>query len=67
MDYTSDRRLQSNDVTELTMLSLFSRALDADDDALPNKPFSCSHDTRKSEWQRLFVLLVTDGVAPNLK
>lgn len=59
--------LQSNDATELSMLSIFSSALDVDDDALPNKPFSSSHDTKTSEWQRLFELLASDGVAPNLK
>lgn len=59
--------LQSNDATELSMLSIFSSALDVDDDALPNKPLSSSHDTKTSEWQRLFELLASDGVAPNLK
>lgn len=59
--------LQSNDATGLSTLSVFSSALDVDDDALSNTPFSSSHDTKPSEWQRLFELLATDGVAPNLK
>lgn len=59
--------LQNNDATGLSMLSVSSSALDVDDNALPNKPFSLGHDTRTSEWQRLFELLATDCVAPNLK
>lgn len=58
--------LRTNDATQLSTLSIFSSALDTDDDALPNI-FKSSISPKTSEWQLLFELLATNGVAPNLK
>lgn len=59
--------LRNNDATQLSTLSIFSSATDIDDDALLKNPFRSTSCTKTSEWQRLFELLATDGVAPNLK
>lgn len=60
--------LRNNDATQLSTLRIISDATDMDDDALLNNPFmSTAAHTKTSEWQRLFELLATDGVAPSLK
>lgn len=59
--------LRTNDATQLSTLSIFSSALDTDDDALPNIFKSSNSSPVTSEWQLLFELLATNGVAPNLK
>ncbi|KAK7728715.1 hypothetical protein SLS63_006576 [Diaporthe eres] len=59
--------LRSNDATQLSRLSIFSSAADVDSDGLPDGPFASGHYNTTSEWKRLFELLATDDVAPNLK
>lgn len=55
--------LRNNDATQLSTLSIVSSATDSDGDAL----LGSTRCTKTSEWQRLFELLASDGVAPNLK
>lgn len=59
--------LHNNDATQLSTLRIISNATDMDDDALLKNIFRSTSCTKTSEWQRLFELLATDGVAPNLK
>lgn len=59
--------LQSNDATQLSRLRIFSSATDKDSNTLPDRRTTPGADTTTSEWRRLFELLATDGVVPNLK
>lgn len=59
--------LRSNDATQLYWLSVFSSAIDIDCAALPEGEYKPYLKSRSSEWRRLFELLATEGVAPNLK
>lgn len=59
--------LRNNDATQLSSLKIFSSATDVDDDARVNPFKSSRSDAKSSEWQRLFELLATDCVTPNLK